>query len=208
MTPSWRSARARAIFGLPETEASSATSSPGTHALDQLLGLGAGQVAYITGPSGSGKSTLLRALRQALTRLGARVIDVGEAPRSPQATIDLLPGPVGRALRSLALAGLAEAPLALRAANELSEGERARLALAQALHAAKPGTWVLGDELARGLDAWTSASIAMGLAPWAARARVRLVLAGSREELACAIRPALLVLAGARPAWTWLENTP
>lgn len=208
MTTSVRSARARAIFGLPETEANSATCAPGTHALDQLLGLRAGQAAYITGPSGSGKSTLLRALRHALTQLGARVIDVGEAPHSPRATIDLLPGPVGRALRSLALAGLAEAPLALRAANELSEGERARLALAQALHAAKPGAWVLGDELARGLDAWTSASIAMGLAPWAARARVRLVLAGSREELACAIRPALLVLAGARPAWTWLVNTP
>ncbi|MCC6284211.1 MAG: hypothetical protein IT439_02740 [Phycisphaerales bacterium] len=202
MIPSARASRVRAIFGLPEA-APAQPPAPGAHALDQLLRLGAGQVAYVTGPSGSGKSTLLGALRHALRLLGARVIEVAEPPDGPEAAIDLLPGPVGRALRALALAGLGEAPLAVRPAFLLSEGERARLALARALHGARPRAWVLGDEFARGLDAWTSASIACGMARWAARARVRLVLAGSREELAGAIRPALLVGAGPCPAWTW-----
>lgn len=92
MIPSARASRVRAIFGLPEA-APAQPPAPGAHALDQLLRLGAGQVAYVTGPSGSGKSTLLGALRHALRLLGARVIEVAEPPAGPEAAIDLLPGP-------------------------------------------------------------------------------------------------------------------
>lgn len=208
MSASVRVARARAIFGLPEPETPAGHPAPGEHPLDHLLRLRSGQVAYITGPSGSGKSTLLGALREALDRLGAPRVWVEEPARDAHAVIDTLPGPVGKAVRTLALAGLGEAAIAIRPVRLLSEGERARLGLARAMHIARRGGWVLCDEFARGLDAWTGAGIARALAPWARRARVRLVLAGAREEYAGSIAPTLLIGAGPRARWTWLEGTP
>jgi len=96
--------------------------------------LGPGEIALVGGASGAGKSTVLRAMCRIARRDGraATVVNGRVAREVPM--IDLLDGDVETALRTLARAGLADATLLPRTPRELSDGQRARLALALAMH--------------------------------------------------------------------------
>ncbi|MFM9997043.1 MAG: ATP-binding cassette domain-containing protein [Phycisphaerales bacterium] len=113
---------------------------------DQLLAAlrtdGTGGVVFVTGPSGCGKSTFLAAVAARLNAHGAKTAVVRphrRSRRAPETVIDAIVHAAGRdrsledALGVLARAGLAEAPLLARRVHELSEGQRWRLALAEAM---------------------------------------------------------------------------
>lgn len=167
-------------------------------AVDALLGLG--QTCLITGPSGAGKTTLLRRIAHGTP---ARIIDI-DAPRlrtlarSGTAPIDLFSLPLDTTLRLLAAAGLAEAPLLVRAAAHLSEGQRFRLRLALAMAAALrlaargANVTLIADEFCAALDGPTSASVCLALSRWVRATGVRLIVAAPGDDLRPFLRPHLI----------------
>lgn len=161
-------------------------------------------IALISGPSGGGKSTALNAVIERAKRDGARVIQTDHpaldrlAHRRVVDAVDPHAArgmPIQAALRALSAAGLADARLAARRVRELSEGERARLRLALAMHSADalpdpPHTPVLlaVDEFCTGLDDTTARGVCATLARWA-RSReshdrpLHIVCASSRDHV-------------------------
>jgi ABC-type ATPase with predicted acetyltransferase domain len=99
---------------------------------------GPGEITLVIGPSGAGKSSLLRTLRGLQLKhtcwinLSARIL-----PALPVVDCFGEDPSLNEVLSSLARVGLAEVWTFLRRPNELSEGQRWRLRLALALHAAK-----------------------------------------------------------------------
>ncbi len=186
--PSDRALRAIAPFGLTlGHEPSSAPAPP--ELMEALANLPPGTLALVTGPSGSGKSRALRALRERLGQV-ALTPAPDRALRSEATPVDLVArfaGPATDPWPILSASGLAEARLAVRPARLLSEGERARLALATALAGASraPGPrWLLLDEFASVLDRITAAGVAATLHRWARRAgaALRVVCASAHED--------------------------
>jgi ABC-type ATPase with predicted acetyltransferase domain len=154
------------------------------------------RIALLTGPSGSGKTSLLREL----TRLARRPIIVeqpSQLPRDHTRAIDAL-GPtrsLAHAMRLLSAAGLADARLMVTPIAHMSEGERARLALARAMARAArarttPITLII-DEFASSLDHITALSLAATLARWVRqpRSRLRAIIATNRDHTAAALAP-------------------
>jgi ABC-type iron transport system FetAB ATPase subunit len=165
-----------------------------------------GGLLLLTGPSGAGKSTLLGAVAELarkrriapvwspepakLQRCRRRVVDIvatrlrERAGREPD-----------RALTLLAACGLADARLAVMRADELSDGERARLALALGLAACEAesfsgrGVILLVDEFAASLDATTARGVASGLARRLHASNTAAVVATHREDLRKALTP-------------------
>lgn len=134
-----------------------------------------GDVVLVTGASGSGKSTLMKllttplaTLRKALNVKGTRTIPptrsiaiLNETSRSRKPLIDMVGRSLHEGVALLNTAGLAEAHLYLKSANEISEGQRYRFAIAQLCDSRKP-VWV-ADEFASKLDPLTAAIVAKGL---------------------------------------------
>jgi ABC-type ATPase with predicted acetyltransferase domain len=210
--PTERLCRACAAFGVGirqvhrhrRTPAGVSGSRLARRALDALP---EGGVALVTGPSGSGKSTLLGRLAAEAARRRLEVVRVPGAEPGRGAIIDLIPGPLGEAIATLARAGLADATLLGRTPDELSEGERFRLSLALGLHRARSARparapILVVDEFAATLDRATARSLARGVHRWAARERARVVCATAHDDLADALTPHLsivLALGGAAP---------
>ncbi|HYE63583.1 MAG TPA: AAA family ATPase [Phycisphaerales bacterium] len=126
-----------------------------------------GDIVLIQGPSGSGKSTLLGELARLSRSNGHNVITGDSTPPHPEtALIDLIDLPLDGALRTLAHAGLADATMLSRSAYQLSEGERFRLRLAQALASVQqhhaPVTLII-DEFASVLDRATARCLCYAL---------------------------------------------
>ena len=187
--PSPRLLRACALFGLGVTTRRRAFDAAHRRAARRILAMEPACIAVIAGPSGCGKSSLLRRVRQGLRRDARAPISLSPAPRAHRSLIDLTPGPLHRALRTLAAAGLADAALLARTPAELSEGERFRFRLALAL-ARRPG-WLLIDEFAASLDSATAATLCDLLRRHAARTGARIVLATPHPRIARAfgLRP-------------------
>lgn len=166
--------------------------------VDQLLPPGA--IALVRGPSGSGKSSVLRALSDRLRRRSRACIRPDPTPlldRERRAVLDLFDGPLDPTMHALSRVGLAEPPLWLRPACRLSEGQRFRLRLAQALHAldrTEDATLVM-DEFASPLDRVSAMTLCVATRRWllSEGAHARLVLAGAHDDAAQWLRPALLV---------------
>jgi ABC-type ATPase with predicted acetyltransferase domain len=174
------------------------------------LRLRGSQIVFITGASGGGKSSLLRLIAQAAAAATppARVIHFDALPE-PQAhpLVDLFPDrSLDDVLRLLSLAGLADAFVMLRKPGELSDGQRYRLRLAQALaaveaadetSAASPLTVMLADEFGATLDRVTAAVIARNLRKWVSRiAGVCFIAATTHDDLLEALEPDVLIEKG------------
>lgn len=183
-----------------------------------------GQIVFITGVSGGGKSTLLRLIRDAL-----RVEQAGTAPPAGVVSLDALPalpdaplvdalaypegeGQRGRASASLevvcrwlSLAGLNDAAVMLRCPGELSDGQRHRLRLAQAMAIAERGDaspcdggeggWslLLADEFGSSLDRTTARALSRCVRRWVTRSGVCLVAATAHDDLLEPLEPDVLV---------------
>lgn len=162
-------------------------------------------IALIHGPSGGGKSTLLSAIIESVSSRGVHVIRAEQGTldrRTDSRVVDLFAPRSGaadairRALHTLSAAGLADARLAARRVRELSEGERARLRLALAMHHAeallradRAPVLIVIDEFCTGLDDLTSQGICATLARWTRTERVGsrspwVVCASSRDQVA------------------------
>ncbi len=159
------------------------------------LALAARTVTLVTGPSGAGKSTLLRSVVDRATADGWRVIDVGKLKFGEAPAVNLAGRNAEGAMARLASVGLAEARCIVRRANEMSDGQRARLKLAMALERASRGkrmkTLIVADEFAQSLDRTTARSVAMSFARAVKReANVCAVVATSHDDLDAALAPA------------------
>jgi len=196
--PSERLVRALAPFGLLARRAARTPVDRSEH-LDALLDLPARSVALVRGPSGYGKSTLLAQLASEARSRSVRVIDAGRIAARLDAAkplVDLFGDSVARTRRLLSLAGLGEARLWARGSAEISEGERARLAIALAMSRApaRADCFVLFDEFCSTLDRPTARAVARALRAWArADHRVRIVCATAHDDLADPLDPDLVI---------------
>lgn len=148
--------------------------------------LAPGRIVLVTGESGSGKSTLLELLRRRLrlTRRKAIVVTHPPAPRRQLPVIDLFKGAPQRRLRTLSACAMGDATLLARRPSELSEGQRARLAIALAAQHARKGDTLICDEFASTLDRITALGLAHALSRWAAREQVQVVVATGNDDVA------------------------
>jgi ABC-type ATPase with predicted acetyltransferase domain len=183
-----RVARTCAIFGLDPARRPGPPDccDPVAARIDGALARGG--IALLTGPSGAGKSATLRALAGRV-----RCTRVRPVRRGRRAVVDLFRCGLGRAMACLARAGLAEAGVMVRRASELSDGQRARLAIALAMSRARPGATILIDEFGSTLDRAAAASLARTLRRWARCAPVRVVCATAHGDLAPFLAPDVLV---------------
>jgi ABC-type ATPase with predicted acetyltransferase domain len=191
MRGSEREMLVRARFGLPTRSASLGIESRLTEldragrALHERLD--AGQIALITGPSGSGKSVALRSFVAASGARRATPISTS-ARRSPVSMVGADPD---RALALLGAVGLGEARRLVTPAGLLSDGERARLALARAIDAATRD--IACDEFTSPLDRLTARSVCACVRR-ALGADQRLVCASAHEDVAPMLDPDLVLL--------------
>jgi ABC-type ATPase with predicted acetyltransferase domain len=193
-TLSRRALRASALFGTLHTPAPDPLARAHEAALLLDARLRPGEIALIVGPSGGGKSCTGRALVRHLwssglpaTLVAGDAIIRARAARRRVAVVDLFRSPLEDALGLLARAGLAEAALLARPWDELSEGQRARLAIALGMEEAQqpgpnPATLIF-DEFASTLDRTTAAAIARTVRRWAVQRSVRIVCITAHDDV-------------------------
>eukprot|EP00752_Nemacystus_decipiens_P014099 g12535.t1 len=158
-----------------------------------------GDIVFITGVSGGGKSTLLKLIGQSLRAIEGEepiphqrpgLILSEHLPRLTDASlVDTLAKPEGEAAAEpkpepadldrvchwLSQAGLNDAAVMLRKPDQLSEGQRHRLRLAQAMALAerRPEPWsvLLADEFGSSLDRTTAYALARSVKRWVSRSQ-------------------------------------
>ena len=188
-----------AMFGLGVDEARTQTIIP-----PMSLELRGGAVVFITGASGSGKSSLLGLIDAELSKRDDATVlrfdALDELPDLP--LVDLFPAlSFPGALEMLSLAGLNDAFVMLRRPCELSDGQRYRLKLAQAMATAtvRPVSderllVVLADELGATLDRVTAAVIARNIRKWVStQRRVCFIGATTHDDLLEFLQPDVVV---------------
>lgn len=161
-----------------------------------------GQVVFITGASGGGKTTLLRLINERLAdQPDVTVIDFAATESSERSLVDSLGGELEQSMRWLSLAGLNDAFVMLRTPDQLSDGQRYRFRLAQAMAQAERGSAarlhvVLADEFAATLDRLTAAVVARNVRKWINRcsAGVCFVAATTHDDLLEPLDPDVLIV--------------
>jgi ABC-type ATPase with predicted acetyltransferase domain len=155
------------------------------------LELKAGDVVYIMGPSGAGKSVLLREL-EGVVPPGER-INLADIPLAEdRSVIDCFDVDVVGSLRLLGAMGLSEVFCLLNRPCHLSDGQKYRFRLAQALASRRP--FVFADEFSAELDRITAASVAFNIHRLAKRTGTTFVLASSHEDILGDLAPDVLVI--------------
>jgi len=155
------------------------------------LDLRPGDIVYITGPSGSGKSVLLRALREVVG--AGESIDLAElALPGDKSVIDCFDSDVVSSLRTLGTVGLSEVFSILNRPCHLSDGQKYRFRLAQALAAQKP--FVFADEFCSDLDRITAATVSFNIHKFAKRTETTFVLASCHEDILIDLAPDVVVI--------------
>ena len=151
----------------------------------------AGDIIFITGPSGSGKSVLLRELERAVPV--AQRINLTQVPLSKDRTvIDCFDTDIVTSLRTLSVVGMSEVFSLLNRPCHLSDGQKYRFRLAQALATGKP--YVFADEFTSELDRITAATVAFNIHKFAKRTGTTFVLASSHEDILIDLAPDVLVI--------------
>jgi len=205
--PSQRLLEACATFGLAVRHTTTDTTRP-TFTLEARAlhaQLKPGDLVLIQGASGSGKSSLLDELARLATRNNHTVIRATTPPTTDPHTphtplIDLIDLPLADALRTLAHAGLADATMLSRSRYQLSEGERFRLRLAQALAASRASdrapttpTTLIIDEFASVLDRPTARCLCFALRRFLARQPLTVILATAHDDVRAWLSPDHLI---------------
>ena len=143
--PSRRVCEVAAMFGLGVDQRKEVQVLPPT-----TLRLAPGRLLFVTGASGGGKTTLLRKLAESVRgergislidfqELGTRNAELGTG-EGEKPLVESLPGSLEQTIRWLSLAGLNDAFVMLRKPSELSDGQRYRFRLAQAMAMGELGT--------------------------------------------------------------------
>lgn len=163
---------------------------------DFALDVAPGEIVAVTGPSGAGKTVLLRAVGRQVP--GARWLRTAELARASKSPVELLDGgSLAERLEVLARCGLAEAATLITRARHLSGGQVARLALAEALHAAMRSPrapLVIADEFAAGLDPTTARLLCGRVRGLVAGSSVGLVAATPRSDLVRHLQPDRIIV--------------
>jgi ABC-type ATPase with predicted acetyltransferase domain len=150
-----------------------------------------GDIVYITGPSGAGKSVLLRELERAIP--ACESINLARVPLpDDKPVIDSFDGDIVASLRLLSAMGLGEVFCLLNKPCNLSDGQKYRFRLAQALAAGK--RFIFADEFSSELDRVTAAAVAFNIHKFAKRTRTTFVLASSHEDILLDLAPDVLVI--------------
>ncbi|MBN1508725.1 MAG: ATP-binding cassette domain-containing protein [Sedimentisphaerales bacterium] len=150
-----------------------------------------GDIVYIMGPSGAGKSVLLRELEQAVPP--GESVNLANIPLAEdRSVIDCFDDDVVRSLRLLGAMGLSEVFCLLNRPCNLSDGQKYRFRLAQALASGK--SFVFADEFSGELDRVTAAAVAFNIHRFAKRTRTTFILASSHEDVLMDLVPDVLVV--------------
>mgnify|MGYP001103412221 CR=1 FL=1 len=150
-----------------------------------------GDIVCITGPSGSGKSVLLREIERCVPASEAVNLARIDLP-ADRTVIDCFDGDLICSLQTLSTVGLSDVFALLNRPCHLSDGQKYRFRLGQALAAGKP--FVFADEFGSELDAITAATVAFNVHKFAKRTQTTLVLASSREDFLMDLAPDVLVV--------------
>lgn len=150
-----------------------------------------GDVVYITGPSGSGKSVLLRELEKKFSEEEKISLQSIALP-GDKSVIDCISGTVTESLKSLSIAGLNDCLCILNRPAYLSDGQKYRFALAQALAADKKV--IFADEFCTNLDRITASVIAWNIRKYADSKKVTFILASCHDDILEDLSPDVLVL--------------
>jgi ABC-type ATPase with predicted acetyltransferase domain len=212
--PSRRVCEVAAMFGLGVDRRKEVQVLPPT-----TLRLAPGRLLFVTGASGGGKTTLLRKLAESVRgNETVRVIDFQTLESAQdRPLVESLPGSLEQTIRWLSLAGLNDAFVMLRKPSELSDGQRYRFRLSQAMALAEnppaePGAdrWALvfADEFGATLDRLTAQVIARNVRKWVTRSRCCFVAATTHDDLLEALDPDTLIVQHPGRAIEVLEQTP
>ena len=161
-----------------------------------------GRIIFVTGSSGGGKTTLLRLIREHIDRDdAAHALSFDALPNIPdRPLVDCFPGrTLSETLRLLSLAGLNDAFVMLRKPAQLSDGQRYRLKLAQAMAMAEADVLpqrpriILADEFCATLDRVTAKVIARNVRKWVNKANVCFIAATTHDDLLESLDPDVLI---------------
>lgn len=166
------------------------------------LDLKPGQILFITGASGSGKSTILRLIHKQIEQDdNAHALCFNHLPKiEDRPLVDVFPDrPLDQVMRLLSLAGLNDAFVMLRSPSQLSDGQRYRLKLAQAMAMIEADVCphrqevVLADEFCATLDRTTAGVLARNVRKWVDSADVCFIAATTHDDLLESLNPDVLI---------------
>lgn len=157
-----------------------------------------GTITALVGPSGSGKSSVLQAIAD---QIGQAVWVGREKLDKRSSIIDLVAPrrPLATAMRILTACGLGEPRLWVRSADDLSDGERFRAALARAIGRAvgcSAPAPIFCDEFTAILHRRLARALAHNLRKLVSRTGLTLFVASSQEDLLNDLQPDQLVRLG------------
>jgi len=193
--PSQRVLQTAAMFGLGVDDQRTINIVPQTE-----IALPEGGIVFITGPSGGGKSTVLRAIAEQCAAKDIAVIDFEQRDEGADAPlVDAFDLSLEDTTSLLALVGLGDAFVMLRSPGQLSDGQRYRLRLAQAIRSAQQrggGAVIVADEFGATLDRLTATVIARNLRKWVSKTNHTFVCATTHDDLLEPLEPDVLVYKG------------
>jgi len=191
--PSERVLHVAAMFGLGVDEQRQLSVVPHSR-----IPLPVGGLIFITGPSGGGKTTILNLMATVAATQGLNVIRADALPALPNVPlVDAFDLPLEHTCSLLAQAGLGDAFVMLRKPQELSDGQRYRLRLAQLIDQARRATAhtiILADEFGATLDRMTAQVIARNIRRWISHSPHTFVCATTHDDLLEHLQPDVLIV--------------